>query len=334
MEVVLRGIAQLSSPSREDTSMLKSLGGSLDAFEAFLQDTSQAELNAALQKATDSIKIPERELESSCSEDDVKLYCRFSMRALPLLCLLDEALNIAHAQDLTTAGKFKEESSKGAPPAPKALLSPAEEKSINTLLQCVVALGVFPHLLPGADSQLKMRLGPMASQIHKSSDSVSVRICYLYHHTRTLARMFATPVIGPSVLSRHLSTVLVALLQICYGPLETPQTSQTEGYVQQCRGELSALLRRHHQPLVVQALLGLQGSPGKLAEMRGREGRPHPGKPADAEGRGEGRRVTPRWLQRACGKLLSERLMQEDGVHKVVLGIFRAMSGQPTRVSQ
>ena len=354
--MVLRGIKQILSPSRGVTSGLQSLAGNLDTFEVFLQQSSQIELKAAVQSTIHSLEYPEhREVSTSQSHtDDVTLYCRFTAQGLALLCILDEAFKKAHTDDRISAAKFKElsasltaQEAKQLPPStPKALLSPVEEKSVNTLLQFVVALGIFPFLVPGADKLLTLKLGQMASQVRKSDGLLTTNACYLYHCCRTLTRMFTTPVIGTTVLSRHLSDVLMALLQICYDPRDQEMAQQqlhrsandtntlasnseekgdyvvcpvlTEVQRKWCTEELSHLLNKLHQPLIIRELLTLQGAPGRSASV---------GKQSEG-GRAPVRPGTPRWLQGACGRLLSERLMQKDGVRKVLLGICDAMPGQ------
>lgn len=317
--MVLVGIKQLLSPPREGT-ILQSLEENLDSFEAFLQEPSQAELKEAFRLTSVSLDIPESH------EDGVTLYCRFTAQALALLRMLDESLKRAHADDLVSAKQSKETSSAAKtpvpPPTPKALLSPLEEKNIFTLLQFVISLGIFPFLLPGADNLLHLKLGEMASQLRKSCSLLTTKACYLYHSSNTLTLLFTTPVIGANILSRHLSDVLAALLQTCHGPKETAVVDDqathpvlNEVQRQWCREKLTNLLSTLHQPLVVRELLSLQSAPRKSADVSKRS---HSGRET----------VTPRWLQSACGRLLSERLMQKDGLHTVLLGIFDAIQGQ------
>ena len=359
LDAVLRGIKQLLTPATEGTTFLHSLDRSLDSFELFLRDSSSAQLGTALQSTVESLDIPKCDVENSSESRkyDISLYFRFTVQSLALLCLLDESLKSAHTSDQASVRNQSSLSSKDkniSPPTPKALLSSAEEKNVRVLLQFVVALGVFPFLLPGADHLLRLKLGKMASQISKiggdditpCNNNLSRRACYLYHHCRVLTRMFANPVIGPTVLSHHLSTVLVALLQICYGPRETPQQQQQQSLrqrtqqderksplvsvdqtfpvlsaaqFQKCAEELRTLLDGLHQPLVVRELLYLQGTPGRQSRVgeRGERGGGEMVRPA-----------APRWLQNACGKLLSERLMQRDGVRNVLLGIYDMIPGQ------
>ena len=85
-----------------------------------------------------------------------------------------------------------------------------------------------------------------------------------------------------------------------------------------CVADLQKLLNRVHQPQVVKELLLLQGLPLPSEGGRGANLAPR------GEPRTQGRRGlnSPRWLQRACGQLLSERLMQRNGVQHILRGFF------------
>ena len=331
---VLRCIRQLLTPPKEGTSVLLSLEETLDTFQSF---SRERELTNELESATSCLKIPEYDTLG----DEVAVYCKFTKQALALLTLLDEALKQAHGEDLSSDQEHNQSPSEHEQkPAPKAMLSSTEEKSIYTLLQFVVALGIFPFLLPGADSFLQAQLGEMAPQITKSRADTITNSLLLFRHCRPLVRLFHTPVIGPSVVSRHLSTALVALLQVCHSSRSTPPSRSTapleqrggrgggdadtgcswEGgsnagscpVLNEVKEELTCTLDRLHQPMVVRELLRIQGATGESG-MQGNQ-------------RGSG--GTPNWLQRACGGLLSDRLMKEDGVHSVLVGILGATAGQ------
>ena len=327
---VLRCIRQLLTPPKEGTSVLLSLEETLDTFQSF---SRERELTNELELATSCLKIPEHDTLGG----EVALYCKITNQAAALLTLLDEALKQAHGEDLSSAKKHNQSPSEHKQKsAPKAMLSSTEEKSIYTLLQFVVALGIFPFLLPGADSLLQAQLGEMAPQITKSRADPITNSLLLFHHCRPLVRLFHTPVIGPSVVSRHLSTALVALLQVSHSSRSTAPLEQMGGCgrgdadtgcsweggsnagncpVQsevEVKEELTCMLDKLHQPMVVRELLRIQGA------QRG----------SGMQGNQRGSRGTPNWLQRACGSLLSDRLMKQDGVHSVLVGILGATAGQ------
>ena len=318
------------------------------------------------------------------------VYWTFAVEGLCLLQVLDATLK--------TLAKEDEEServtSSKSPPAPKCLLSIADLKSVHGLLQFIVSLGIYPHLLPGVDSFLKLRLGHAESVPKAGVLPDAAKNWRLYRCCRVLAECFENPVFGALILSRHFCDVLAACLQICYGPVaggrglepNVPPTREeveikdgaetgtkighpltpggiaaakleqeampseecsadaledvrrhdkaggpvciSAGEKEQCLAVLQKLLNCVYQPLVVRELLVLQGMP-----------RPHPRPQSEAQRKapGVGPAVarereflagvrSPRWLQKACGQLLSERLMQKSGVRNVLTGIFEATS--------
>ena len=317
LSVVLRCIKQLLSPPKQGSSVLLSLRETLEAFQSFVRERERTN---ELETAISSLNIP----QNATFTDKVVVYCRFTEQGLALLTLLDEALKQAHREDLSHAqGPTENHSEHNQNPPPKAILSSADEKCVSTLLQSVVALGIFPFLLPGVDHLLCAKLGEMAPQITKSSTDLPTKSLLLLHHCRPIVRLFESPVIGPSVVSRHLSTVLVALLQASHCATLQQQhwrerSSEGDTEVANCSSEggsnapmlsavnvqeeLTCLLDKLHQPVVVRELLRIQGA------QRGAGG-------------------TPKWLQKACGSLLSGRLMKEDDVHAVLRGIFDTIAG-------
>ena len=357
------GIRQLLSPAREGESVFQSLGETLEAFQRFLDAPDQTALRAAHQAAVAGLNIP----AAATVEDDVIIYCRFTLQGLALLSLLDEALKKAHSEDLASIEKNRAQetpSKESQPPphfTPKALLSPVEEKSVHTLLQFVVVLGVFPFLLPGADTLLRLHLGEMAVQIKKSDSSGDGGAHWLYHHCRAISRLFSTPLIGPSVASRHLSTVLASFIQICHAPRQKPQQQQQQQHQEQQQHQQQQ--QQHDDKSDTSSLSqcskredgGVDGDSFSLGatEIQQRQCSEELGrlldtldralvvrellrlqgvKPTTVGGRGVsggGREATTtRWLQRDCGRLLSSLLMMEDGVINVVLGIFDSFQGR------
>ena len=233
LEVVIGGINQLLTPVKGGANIFQTLDETLKGFHTFLDSSNQSRLRAAHYDTITDLTIPKYDSERqamSCKED-VNRYCQFTLQALALLCLLDDSLKKAHADDLNSAmersGTHHEKEKQHF--TPKALLSPAEEKKIHTLLQFVVALGVFPFLIPGADNLLRLQLGEMAALIKKCNGDDNIQAFFLYHHCRLVSRLFTTPVIGPSIVTRHLSTVLVAVMQICYAPREQQKHGTEDG---------------------------------------------------------------------------------------------------------
>ena len=144
------------------------------------------------------------------------------------------------------------------------------------------------------------------------------------------------------VCSTAFSDMLSALMQICFAPPEKPtpnlsssitvhpihtpaditlsQAIPTSGSDpcllpsdrEWCMSTLRRLLDQTHQTIVVRELLMLQGMPQTSKERGGRVSK---------------RVGSPAWLQIACCRLLSQRLMKKNGVLCVLQGILGAVSG-------
>ena len=337
---------------------------------------------------------------SDCDSETV--HWTFAVEGLCLLQVLDGTLKTLAKEDEDGAPAV----SPSPPPAPKCLLSVADLKSVHSLLQFIVSLGVYPYLLPGVDTVLRLRLGGAQSVPKAATLPNGVRNWHLYRCCRVLAECFENPVFGAPMLSQHFCDVLAACLQVCYGPVEggrgsvvgrgldpgtppsgeevrveggvktetkvchpltpadiaagkreqetTAATSSEErsedvvesvrrrhdkadrarfisaGEKEQCVALLQKLLNRVYQPLVVRELLVLQGMPQPSRQPPSKTQQEAPGVgPGVARERTVPAAVrSPRWLQKACGQLLSERLMQKSGIRNVLMGVFEATSGE------
>ena len=152
-------------------------------------------------------------------------YREFIPESLSLLLVLDEILCSLHEEDTKERSATQAAVGSGnkvAPRAPKSLLSISDQKMVTGLMQFIVSLGIFPYLSPPLDVLLRMRLSH-AKMVEKCSNkeiSSDEKACYLYKTCCILVQCFRNSVLGPNLLSQHLSDVLVALLQICYAPHE------------------------------------------------------------------------------------------------------------------
>ena len=326
--------------------------------------------NAELQQTTAAIRVEHdllrHEVDSGHSKDCKTVYWTFAVEGLSLLQVLNSTLKtLAKEDDESTPA-----TSSKLPAAPKCLLSVADLKSVHGLLQFIVSLGVYPYLLPGVDTYLRLRLGHAQSIPKAKTLPNMVKNWHLYRCCRILTEFFENPLFGASTLSQHFCDVLAAYLQICYAPVErcgdpvtrvsedkskdehrtetkvrypsTPahiatgkqdttsleeSTRLSAAEKELCVLELQKLLSQVNQALVVRELLVLQGmpQPGKAVSRRPPSQMPQsPGVARESGVR------SLRWLQRACGQLLSERLMQKNGVQNVLRGIFEATSGKPS----
>ena len=361
LKVIFTAMKQLVSPTNEaatqkipDGSVLQKLSGSLKSYHGWLKENDHLLERIEYFRPTLScspIIFPKSEKQTE------QIYLEFTVEGLCLLLVLDDTLLMLHKEDKKTIQHSTKPAH--APLAPKAILSVSEQKLIPSLIQFIALLGIYPYLLPGVDNLLKAKytstktiakIEPLASQI----------LC-LCKCCQVLSRCFDNPILGPVLLPLFLSDVLAGLLQICYDPttwknvedtsrlnsskkdsstsentnsteskatsqlLLTPADISVGGTNRECAEnvrmsaierdvcleKLQRLLTNAYQPLVVRELLALQSLSVKPTGLSERQ-------------RGTGLR----WLQKACGELLSERLMHKNGVQNVLKGILEATNSK------
>lgn len=355
VSAIISAIKQLVSTTGEEGGELSQrLQANLNSLDSFLIDPKHVELRRKLA----TLK------EVECGRVSETTDWSFATEGLCLLLALDDALKILSAEDQKTVTQEVAATSK-APPTPKCLLSIADLKVVQTLFQFIVALGIYPYLLPGVDTFLKLRLSHAHFIAKAEKLPLAMKAWHLRKCCQVFLKCFENPVLGPVLLSQHLSDVLAALLQVCYAPVEqqmessvckkipslaTPadivaqlqsskesETSVSQSISrslsveekEQCEEALQELLNRVYQPLVVRELLVLQGMP---AMGPGPHSKPKSstriGAAAPGQGVTKAKVRSPRWLQKACGQLLSERLIQRNGVQSVLRGIFEATAGK------
>ena len=228
--------------------------------------------------------------------------------------------------------------------APRALLSVSDNKVMRTLLQFIVTLGLYPYLLPGVGLPLSLRSNNPDESVTKVDSMVRERRAWhLYIAVvKVLVEVTeesASLIMSSIIFSTAFSDMLSALVQVCFAPPEKPtsnlslsstvhsihtpaditlsQAIPTSGSDpcllpsdrEWCMSTLRRLLDRTHQIIVVRELLMMP----QTSKERG--------------GRVSKRVGSPAWLQRACCRLLSQRLMKKNGVLCVLLGILGAVSG-------
>ncbi|XP_077452713.1 transport and Golgi organization protein 6 homolog [Stigmatopora argus] len=207
-----------------------------------------------------------------------------------------------------------------APPLPPDVLSFAQQKTVGAALQFVVSLGLCPYLAPGVGVPLGCRsaFGAMVEKMVCGQQAVG-EPHKLLTTTTVLLQLAELSSLATLLFSRHLGDVIAALSQLGY----QPQKSKTSGtkHVQDlseeerknCREALQSLLVKVYQPVVIKELLILQGG----AKQSVPEGSSTSSK----------NRTAPGWLRRLCGQLLSERLVQPNGVQAVVRAILECGTG-------
>ncbi|XP_030646523.1 transport and Golgi organization protein 6 homolog [Chanos chanos] len=202
-----------------------------------------------------------------------------------------------------------------APPLPPDVLSVSQQKTLTSVLQFVVTLGLCPYLAPGVGVALGLR-SAFGAAVEGAVRRDVAPPCEqrLLVTTNVLLEISELSSLAALVYTRHLGDLMAALAQLGYRPQRTGEDStecNTKGLAvderRRCRDALQCLLGKVYQPIIIKELLVLQGGP-KQVTLRALT-------------------QAPPWLRRLCGQLLSDRLMQPNGVQAVVRAILEGSGG-------
>ncbi|XP_070686912.1 transport and Golgi organization protein 6 homolog [Pempheris klunzingeri] len=204
-----------------------------------------------------------------------------------------------------------------APALPPDVLSVTQQKTLETALQFVVSLGLCPYLGPGVGIPLGRRsaFGAVVENTvcGRPGPAVGRRLFITIH---VLLQMAELSSLATVLFTRHLGDVMAALCQLGYQPQRSGTEEQKGISVEErhtCKEALKSLVGKVYQPMVIKELLILQGGPKQCGPMRSSSG--------------SSSRAAPAWLRRLCGQLLSERLIQLNGVQAVVRAILGGGTG-------
>lgn len=206
-----------------------------------------------------------------------------------------------------------------APPLPPDVLSVAQQKTLTAALQFVVSLGLCPYLSPGVGVPLGRRstFGALVEKlVQGGAEPAGGR--RLLTTTSVLLQLAELSSLATLLFTRHLGDVMAALCQLGHQPHREEQRPLTVEECRSCKEALRKLLGKVYQPMVIKELLILQGGPRQSG-------------PAVTSGGSSSCRAglgsAPAWLRRLCGQLLSERLMQPNGVQAVVRAVLEGGTG-------
>nr|XP_020480225.1 transport and Golgi organization protein 6 homolog [Monopterus albus] len=205
-----------------------------------------------------------------------------------------------------------------APPLPPDILSVSQQKTLGAALQFVVSLGLCPYLAPGVGVPLGRRsaFGAMVEKLVHGGAVPAAAARRLFTTTTVLLQFAELASLATLVFTRHLGDVMAALCQLGYQPQGEGRSGTEELSAeerQSCREAIKSLLGKVYQPVVIKELLILQGGPKQSGTVVGSSG--------------SSSRSAPAWLRCLCGQLLSERLMQSNGVQAVVRAILEGGTG-------
>ncbi|XP_029009112.1 transport and Golgi organization protein 6 homolog isoform X2 [Betta splendens] len=245
--------------------------------------------------------------------------CTWSFVQECLLLLLAVARHLSTELECFKQGQAqtKRRTSEMAPPLPPDVLSVTHQKILGVTLQFVVSLGLCPYLSPGVGVSLGRRstFGAVVEKL-ACSGTMPAAGRRLLTTTNALLQFAELSSLATLVFTQHLGDVMAALCQLGYQPQQAERGGQQMLQLnseerQSCREALRNLLEKVYQPIVVKELLILQGGPKQSGALGGRA----------ASGSSQA------WLRRLCGQLLSERLMQPNGVQAVVRAILEGGTG-------
>ncbi|XP_066541796.1 transport and Golgi organization protein 6 homolog [Hoplias malabaricus] len=322
---VIRALSLLTKPLRE-ASLSPAQTTHHEALLCALQK-NQAELREHLLAGGELDEVQQL-LEKTRSEvlwfcsDTEDITWSFVQECLLLLVCLSRHLTILLEafNNNPSCGASNIRTPEAAPPLPPDVFSVAQQKTLSTVLQFLVTLGICPYLAPGVGVGLAQRstfgVAVEASVRREVAPPCDRRLLIT---TTVLMEVSTLSSLATLLFTRHLGDLMAALCQLGYRPHrpEGDSTESSKGLTveerRNCKQTFQGLLGRVYQPIVIRELLVLQGGP-KVAPGSGGKG-------------GKTLNVAPPWLRRLCGQLLSERLMQPHGVQAVVRAILEGAGG-------
>ncbi|XP_051513031.1 transport and Golgi organization protein 6 homolog isoform X1 [Myxocyprinus asiaticus] len=313
---LLKSLSILTKPIRDShlSDGLSTQTTLLSALQTNLSELRERMSAGELEEAHLMLEETRREITWVCSDTDDLTWGFVQECLLLLFCLarhftrlLEDFHQNPAAPNLRTP--------EAAPPLPPDVLSVAQQKTLGTVLQFVVTLGLCPYLAPGVGVALGLRsaFGAAVEEAVRH-DVAPVGERRLLITTNVLLDVSTLSSLATPVFTRHLGDIMAALCQLAYRP-EGESTKSNKGLTveerKSCKEALHNLLGKVYQPIVIKELLVLQGGP-KQASSGSRGG----------SAGGKALIQAPPWLRRLCGQLLSERLMQPHGVQAVVRAIL------------
>ncbi|XP_062860250.1 transport and Golgi organization protein 6 homolog [Trichomycterus rosablanca] len=266
-----------------------------------------------LKEASCLLEEVRREVLWYCTHTEDPTWSFVQECLLLLLCLSRHLTKLRKAFDQEPQTVPNTRVSDTAPPLSPDILSVAQQKTLGTVLQFLVTLGLCPYMTPGVGLSLALR-SAFGAAVESAVNRDVAPPCdrRLLVTTTVLLEVAEVSSLATLVFTRHLGDLMASLCQLGFRH-HRPEGDSTEnkGLTAEerktCRQALHRLLGRVYQPIVIKELLLLQGGPKAPS----------------------GSKLTqaPPWLRRLCGQLLSERLMHPHGVQAVVRAILEGSGG-------
>ncbi|XP_024858552.1 transport and Golgi organization protein 6 homolog [Kryptolebias marmoratus] len=309
INILTRPFGEGSDQRSQQEALRAALGANRARLLQRLQSDSSLE---AVRKLRDEVKLA---ADWFCSDTEDVTWS-FVQECLLLLLTLTRHLTVElerfQQAPPPSAGKLR--TPEMAPPLPPDVLSVSQQKTLGAALQFVVSLGLCPYLAPGVGLPLGRRsaFGAVVETLvrREASPPAGRRLLIT---SRVLLQLAELSSVATLVFTRHLGDVMAALCQLGHQPHRDADRPLSSDECRWCKEALRSLLGKVYQPIVIKELLILQGGP-KQSGPRGSSSR-------------AGLGSAPAWLRRLCGQLLSERLMQPNGVQAVVRAVLEGGTG-------
>uniref|UniRef100_A0A1A8J4T5 Transport and golgi organization 6 homolog n=1 Tax=Nothobranchius kuhntae TaxID=321403 RepID=A0A1A8J4T5_NOTKU len=313
INILTRPVNEASAQSSHHEALLAALG----ANKALLLDQLQS--NSSFQEVRRLREDVKEAAEWFCSETEDVTWS-FVQECLILLLALSRHLTVEleHFQQAPPPLSVKLRTPEMAPPLPPDVLSVSQQKTLGAAFQFVVCLGLCPYLAAGVGVPLSRRsaFGAMVEKVvYREVSPPATR--RLLTTTRVLLQLAEQSSLATLVFTRHLGDVMAALCQLGFQPQREDGRLLSADECRVCKKALKDLLGKVYQPIIIKELLILQGGPKQSA-------------PAGSSGGPSGRAglgSAPAWLRRLCGQMLSERLMQPNGVQAVIRAVLEGGTG-------
>ena len=153
----------------------------------------------------------------SSGSEETDTRWRFVVWNLKLLSALTSSMDAAMVKHELIQRDSSRTKHNDVPSLSPDVLSFAQQKTVATSVQLVVCLGICPGLLPGVGVPVERR-SAYGGLLSCDGLSPEVRERRLLQCLSVLLRCVRQSTLSDIVLSRHLSDLLAALCQLCYGP--------------------------------------------------------------------------------------------------------------------
>uniref|UniRef100_A0AAA9TVL2 Transport and golgi organization 6 homolog n=1 Tax=Bos taurus TaxID=9913 RepID=A0AAA9TVL2_BOVIN len=209
--------------------------------------------------------------EAEWPQDSMDVTWHFTSQTLLLLLCLKETM-LRLAADFNP-GKPNPKTPETAPALSPDTLSVSQQKTVQSVLQFVVTLGVCPYLAPGVGVPLRFRteFGAVVQDVVCLSAAPSATR-RLYTSCSVLLSVAQHASLGSLVFCRHFGDIAAGLCQLGFCPSKRSPLSPEEEVLSEEERALSKkalrdILDQVYQPLAVRELLILQGGPPQILDL-------------------------------------------------------------------